>query len=69
MAAVDIDAIEASMKMASLDTLRGYSQEHYGVVKQYRATDYTTKGNAGGYQVIREPAWNKGSYSIFFFFW
>lgn len=57
---VDIEAIEAAMKLSSLDALRGYSQEHYGTVKQYRDTDYITKNNAGGYQVLREPAWNKG---------
>ncbi|KAE9367593.1 malic enzyme [Stipitochalara longipes BDJ] len=61
MAAVDIDAIEAQMKMASLDTLKGYSAEHYGTVKQYRETDYIAERNAGGYQVLREPAWNKGT--------
>jgi malate dehydrogenase (oxaloacetate-decarboxylating)(NADP+) len=60
MQAVDIEAIDAAMKLAALDTLRGYSQEHYGTVKQYRTTDYISKGNAGGYQVLREPAWNKG---------
>ncbi|KAN0095571.1 malic enzyme [Hyaloscypha variabilis] len=61
MAAVDIDAIEAQMKMAALDTLKGYSAEHYGIVKQYRETDYIAERNAGGYQVLREPAWNKGT--------
>jgi malate dehydrogenase (oxaloacetate-decarboxylating)(NADP+) len=60
MAAVDIDAIEAQMKMAALDTLKGYSSEHYGTIKQYRETDYIAERNAGGYQVLREPAWNKG---------
>ncbi len=63
MAAVDIDAIEAQMKMAALDTLKGYSAEHYGIVKQYRETDYIAERNAGGYQVLREPAWNKGTYT------
>ena len=62
MAAVDIDAIEAQMKMAALDTLKGYSAEHYGTVKQYRETDYVAERNAGGYQILREPAWNKGTY-------
>lgn len=61
MAAVDIDAIEAQMKMAALDTLKGYSAEHYGTIKQYRETDYIAERNAGGYQVLREPAWNKGT--------
>lgn len=61
MAAVDTTAIEAAMKMSALDGLRGYSTEHYGTVKQYRTTDYVPKSHAGGYQVIREPAWNKGT--------
>lgn len=61
MAAVDIAVIEAAMKMASLDTLRGYSQEHYGEVKQYHQTEYIPKTQAGGYQILREPAWNKGT--------
>jgi malate dehydrogenase (oxaloacetate-decarboxylating)(NADP+) len=61
--AVDIDAIEAQMKMAALDTLKGYSSDHYGTVKQYRETDYIMERNAGGYQVLREPAWNKGTCS------
>ena len=37
MAAVDIDAIEAQMKMAALDTLKGYSAEHYGTIKQRKS--------------------------------
>ncbi|CAG8975663.1 hypothetical protein HYALB_00012321 [Hymenoscyphus albidus] len=61
MASVDTSAIEAAMKMSSLDTLRGYSSENYGTVKQFKATDYVPKSHAGGYQVIREPAWNKGT--------
>ncbi|KAH8594831.1 hypothetical protein B0O99DRAFT_512971 [Bisporella sp. PMI_857] len=61
MASVDIDAIEAAMKATALDGLRGYSQDHYGTVRQYRETDYVSKNNAGGYQVLREPAWNKGT--------
>jgi malate dehydrogenase (oxaloacetate-decarboxylating)(NADP+) len=60
MAAVDVTAIEAAMKQSSLDVLRGYSQDHYGKVEQYRTTDYVPKNQAGGYQVLREPAWNKG---------
>ena len=64
MAAVDTTAIEAAMKVSSLDVLRGYSQDHYGVVHQYRETDYVPKNQAGGYQVLREPAWNKGEQEI-----
>jgi hypothetical protein len=57
---VDIEAIESAMKMSALDGLRGYSQDHFGTIKQYRETDYVSKNNAGGNQVLREPAWNKG---------
>jgi len=60
MGGVDIEAIENAMKMSALDGLRGYSQDHYGTIKQYRETDYISKNNAGGMQVLREPAWNKG---------
>lgn len=65
MQSVDTSALEAQMKMAALDGLRGYSQDHYAVVKQYRTTDYVPKNQAGGYQVIREPAWNKGKIVVF----
>lgn len=61
MASVDTSAIEAAMKASSLDTLRGYSTQNYGTVQQYRTTDYVPKSHAGGYQVLREPAWNKGT--------
>lgn len=60
MSSVDITAIEEQMKMASLDSLRGYSQSHFGEVQQYRPTEYVSKSSACGYQVLREPAWNKG---------
>ncbi len=60
MASVDVDAVESALRTVQLDTLKGYSQDHYGEVKQYRTTDYVPKTSAGGYQVIREPAWNKG---------
>jgi malate dehydrogenase (oxaloacetate-decarboxylating)(NADP+) len=46
--------------MSSLDSFRGYSQDHYAAVKQYHETEYISKNMAGGYQVLREPAWNKG---------
>ncbi|KAI1254341.1 hypothetical protein MGN70_004738 [Eutypa lata] len=46
--------------MASLDGLRGYSQDHYAEVQQYSQTEYISKSAASGYQVLREPAWNKG---------
>lgn len=60
MSSVDISAIEEQMKMAALDGLRGYAQNHYGEVQQYRSTDYVPQSAAGGYQVLREPLWNKG---------
>ncbi|TVY17328.1 NADP-dependent malic enzyme [Lachnellula arida] len=61
MASVDTGAIEAAMKMSSLDVLKGYSQDSFGVINQHRETDYVPQHKAGGYQVIREPAWNKGT--------
>jgi len=64
MASVDTSAIEAAMKMSSLDVLRGYSQDSFGVINQYRETDYVPQHKAGGYQVIREPAWNKGGQEV-----
>ncbi|KAI1342003.1 NADP-dependent malic enzyme [Xylariaceae sp. FL0016] len=60
MSSVDITAIEQQMKMAALDGLRGYAQDHYGEVKQYSNTEYVPKSAAAGYQVLREPLWNKG---------
>ena len=62
MSAVDIGAIEEKMKMAQLDQLRGYAQNHYGQVTQFRTTDYVPESQASGYQVLREPLWNKGMY-------
>jgi hypothetical protein len=64
MGSVDIEAIEAAMKMSALDGLRGYAQDHYGEVKQYHQTEYVPKNMAGGYQVLREPAWNKGEFQL-----
>jgi malate dehydrogenase (oxaloacetate-decarboxylating)(NADP+) len=60
---IDIAAIEAAMKQSSLDHLRGYAQDHFGTIKQYSTTEYVPKSAAGGYQVLREPAWNKGEIS------
>ncbi|KAM0335682.1 hypothetical protein ACHAQA_000731 [Verticillium albo-atrum] len=60
MNSVDISAIEDKMKAAALDQHRGYAQNHYGEVQQYRSTDYVPKSSACGYQVLREPSWNKG---------
>lgn len=60
MSSVDVTAIEEAMKMASLDQLRGYAQNHYGEVQQTRTPENITKEQALGYQVLREPMWNKG---------
>ena len=63
MSSVDITAIEEQMKMASLDGLRGYAQDHYGEVQQYVKTEYVPKSAATGYQILREPLWNKGGWN------
>jgi len=47
--------------MASLDQLRGYAQNHFGEVRQFASTEYVQQAQAGGYQVLREPLWNKGA--------
>ena len=62
MSSVDIASIEEAMKMATLDTLKGYAQNHYGEVKQYGETEYISQNQAAGYQVLREPLWNKGEH-------
>ena len=64
MSSVDISSIEEAMKMASLDTLRGYAQNHYGQVQQYATTEYIPQHQAAGYQVLREPLWNKGELTL-----
>jgi malate dehydrogenase (oxaloacetate-decarboxylating)(NADP+) len=60
MSSVDIAAIEEAMRMANLDTLRGYNQNHYAEVKQFATTEYITQSQALGYQILNEPMWNKG---------
>jgi malate dehydrogenase (oxaloacetate-decarboxylating)(NADP+) len=60
MSSVDLSRIEEAMKMASLDTLRGYAQNTYGLVNQYTTTEYVPEQAAAGYQILREPLWNKG---------
>jgi hypothetical protein len=49
------------MKMSALDGLRGYAQDHYGVVRQENRTEYVGEERARGVNVLREPGWNKGS--------
>ncbi|KAL2152542.1 hypothetical protein VTH82DRAFT_5726 [Thermothelomyces myriococcoides] len=60
MSSVDIAAIEEAMRMASLDTLRGYNQTRYAEVHQFATTEYISENKALGYQVLTEPMWNKG---------
>jgi malate dehydrogenase (oxaloacetate-decarboxylating)(NADP+) len=60
MASVDVAAIEEAMKAASLDQLRGYAQDNYGEVHQSGETEYISHSQASGFQVLREPLWNKG---------
>ena len=59
----DFTAIDEAMKMSSVDQHRGYSKEASGEVKQDRQTEYTSKNQAAGYQLLREPLWNKGMLS------
>jgi malate dehydrogenase (oxaloacetate-decarboxylating)(NADP+) len=56
----DTTALENSFKAASLDTMRGYSQNAYAVVQQTHDTEIIPRPRARGYQLLREPAWNKG---------
>lgn len=66
MSSVDIQAIEAAMRAQQLDQLRGYRQDTYGSVKQIKDNQYVTdvaKHLAVGQQVLREPTFNKGSFS------
>ncbi len=60
MAAVDISVIQDTMKLSALDQHRGYAQDHYGEVKQDQPTQYLSELDAAGYQIIKEPLWNKG---------
>lgn len=60
ISSVDINAIEEKMRMASLDQHRGYAQNTFGEVQQYRTTEPVSKSQATGYQVLKEPLWNKG---------
>lgn len=62
MSTVDVFAIEEAMKMAALDQHRGYVKDSYGEVKQDRDTEYMAISQAAGYQIIREPLWNKGMF-------
>lgn len=64
LSTVDVAAIEEGIRVASLDQLRGYSQNNYAAeVRQMRTTEYVPMSQAAGYQVLREPVWNKGESS------
>ncbi|SPN97616.1 related to malate dehydrogenase (oxaloacetate-decarboxylating) (NADP+) [Cephalotrichum gorgonifer] len=60
MASVDLAAVEERMRVASLDQHRGYAQNHYAEVHQFRTTEYVPQSQAAAYQVLREATWNKG---------
>ncbi|UPK94510.1 hypothetical protein LCI18_005445 [Fusarium solani-melongenae] len=60
MSSVDLSKIEEQIKMTALDQHRGYVQDHYAEVQQDRPTQYIDETNAAGYQIVREPLWNKG---------
>lgn len=67
MSSVDLSTIEEALRMANLDTLRGYCQNNYGEVHQETNTEYIAQEDARGYQVLNQPHWNKGKpYSSFF---
>lgn len=60
MSSVDLSKIEEQIKMTALDQHRGYVQDHYAEIQQDRPTQYIDETNAAGYQIVREPLWNKG---------
>jgi malate dehydrogenase (oxaloacetate-decarboxylating)(NADP+) len=41
--------------------MRGYAQKAYAVVQQPHETETIPRPRARGYQLLREPAWNKGT--------
>lgn len=60
---IDTAAIDAQMKLASLNHLAGYSTKSYpDAVPQQSTTTYTPEEMARGYEVLREPFFNKGTY-------
>ncbi|KAL5604151.1 hypothetical protein BROUX41_002138 [Berkeleyomyces rouxiae] len=59
----NVSAIEQAMKMSSLDQFKGYMQATFPEVHQANATEYTSEAEASGYQVLREPVWNKAAFS------
>lgn len=63
LSSVDLTAIEQGLQAASLDQLRGYAQDHFAEVRQEHDTEYVDSSMAAGYQVLRDPLWNKGIHS------
>lgn len=66
MSSVDIATIEEAMRTANLDTMRGYTPNTPGEVRQHATTEYLTHNQALGYQILTEPLWNKGEPVSFF---
>ncbi|PHH82056.1 hypothetical protein CDD82_7137 [Ophiocordyceps australis] len=60
LSSVDLKALEEAMKTTALDQHRGYAQSHSKEVQQQRDTQYVSQSQAAGYQILREPLWNKG---------
>ena len=55
------------MAAESLDQLRGFEESnHSDEVHQTRLTVYMPESAAAGYQVLRDPLWNKGDFFLFF---
>lgn len=64
---IDTAAIDAQMKLASLNHLAGYATTSYpDAVPQSSTTQYTPEEMARGYEVLREPFFNKGTTHISF---
>ena len=62
---IDTAAIDAQMKLASLNHLAGYTTKSYpDAVPQSSTTTYTPEEMARGYEVLREPFFNKGAYLL-----
>ncbi|KAL1901600.1 hypothetical protein Cpir12675_000470 [Ceratocystis pirilliformis] len=55
----NVSAIEQAMQMSSLDQFKGYMQATFPEVQQANLTQYSTEAEASGYQILREPVWNK----------
>lgn len=56
----DTTSLENSFKIASFDTIRSYAQNYYAVAEQPHETEDIPRPSARGYQLLREPSWNKG---------